>query len=152
MKTIYYATKIDKSGNKITIGYQTEKNRKKYSENASWQDGRIYADFNEEGKLALYDYDNPNRAGYVMHGMLVNSNAPMELSEGGNGDFALYGKRNNAWFKTPFSFPTYSAASTAMKAMIAEYQALLVRNDGPEDEKATQKVELESGAELTIGE
>ena len=57
---------------------------------------------------------------------------------------------NGKWGKTPFRFKDFSSANSAMKSMVGQYQALLVRDESGNtfnDNRAT-----EDFSDLTIGE
>jgi hypothetical protein len=150
MKNIFYSTKLDKNKNKLTVGYLTSKNRDRYGGDGSKQDTVFFADFNSEGKLALFDTSvHDDVKGHVMRAMIVNNGALATDSSGGN--FVLYAKLNDVWSRTPFSFGDFSAANSAMKTMISQYQAMLVRDESETKEHVTEKEDIYD-ADLTIGE
>ena len=151
MKNLFYATKLDKNKNKLTVGYLTSKNREKYAKDANYQDTVIFADFNEDGRLALFDTEkHSNVHGHVLRGMLVN-NGEVKSSE--RGAFVLYGKVGGKWSQTPFSFNDFSAANTAMKSMISSYEAMLIRDETEVEDYSREEVHEEVDvSQLTIGE
>jgi hypothetical protein len=148
LKNLYYATKIDKSGNKLTASYLTEKNREKYNKGASFEDTVLYADISEEGRLAIVEKNS--QEGFILRGILVN-NSPYEL-DGHGGDFVLYARTNGKWVRTPFTFPTYSAANTAMKSMIPQFEALLIRDESGAGVADADNIYEPTQQNLSIGE
>lgn len=154
MKNIYYATKLDTKGNKLTVGYLTSKNRDRYGgASAAKQDTVILADFNSDGKLALYDIEkNSKPKGRILRAMLVNNGTPGGDSAEG-GQFVLYGKIAGIWSKTAFNFGDFSAANSAMKTMISSYEALLVRDESDLKEGVNLESEkIYEDIDLSIGE
>lgn len=150
MKNIYYATKLDKNRNKLTVGYLTSKNRERYAKDASYQDTVIYADFNADGKLALFDVANHSEVrGHVLRGMIVNNGALASDTSGGS--FVLYGKLNDRWERTVFSFADFSAANSAMKSMVEQYQAMLIRDESDTDDYVSDREGVDA-SDLGIGE
>lgn len=118
---IFYATKIDKNGDKLTTGYLTSKNRARYAAGAAFADTEIFANIENE-TLVLYNTEHTDLPkGYLLRGMIVNNNGVANTSAG---RFVLLGKRDGSWNTTGFSFPDFSAGNSFMKSMVSSYQAL----------------------------
>lgn len=145
MKDIYYCTKIDKKGNKLTSGYTTKKGADSYGKGCTVQVDILKADFSDPSKLQIKDRDFD---GPLIRGLLTNHNPPVETVQG---DFVIWGKQNQRWFETPYSFPSYSAANSVMKSIIDDYQAMAIVDIGEQtiEEKIDEPVEsAELGTEL----
>lgn len=150
MKNIFYATKLDKNGNKLTVGYLTSKNRERYAKDGNYADTVYFADFNDSGKLLLTDIEGEQEPrGHIMRGMLVNNNySGQDSAEGG--PFVLYGKLDGVWSRTPFSFNDFSSANSSMKAMIGQYQAMLIRDESSSSYE--REKDSPDNSDLTVGE
>lgn len=127
MKNLYYATRIDKNGNKLTASYTNDAMRKKYGgADAEHMEDVVRVEFHD-GQAVWGEKDG---SGYVVRGILHNAKPPVddELR------FVLFGKLNGRWMKTPFSFEQYGTANSTMKSMIGQYQSMMIVDQALEDE------------------
>jgi hypothetical protein len=120
MKDIYYCTKIDNKGNKLTSSYTSKKYADQYGKGCTVKVALMKADFSDPRKLVLCGVE---ASGPIIRGLLTNNNpsAPTE-----KGDFVIWGKSSGIWADLGLSFSSYSAANGLMKAMIGDYQAMAV--------------------------
>ena len=141
---LFYATRLDKTGNKLVTSYANQKSCDKFGGADSTQyQGIYYANISKTGAKVGEDV-----GGLVMRSMLVNNGSV--ASEAG-GRFVLYGKVGGEWSRTPFAFSSYGTANTAMKALIANYQAIIIvdeDNEVPTAKSSGMNSELEITGEI----
>lgn len=131
MSKLFYCTKIDKNGNKLTSSYTSKKGADKYGAGCDIVEKIYRADFSDPSQMHLREGDFK---GPLVRGILKNNNP--QLGPTVKGRFVIWAKRDSRWFETVFHFPSYSAANTAMKSMISEYEAMALI-DNEEDEAET---------------
>lgn len=126
MKKIYYATRLDKNGNKLTTSYADQKSCDRYGGAEATKTNTLYSvKFNDETGTAKIKEELGD---LVLRSSLQNANYSENLDFSGR--YILYGKLRGTWGKTEFSFPDYGTANTLMKALIDRYQALMVVDEG----------------------
>ena len=126
MKNMFYATRLDKEGNKLTTSYGTEKMAKTYGGNGKISETIFTIDFETNEVLEGDIGDRP-----VIRSLLVNNGTVgADLL---NGKFRLYGRNRGEWEFLKLTFDSYGAANALMKAMIGQFEALTIV--GPSDTK-----------------
>jgi hypothetical protein len=123
----FYATRLDKNGDKLTTSYATEKSAIQYGgDNATISNGVFNAEI-KNGDL-VRDKDQPASKMPVLRSMLVNSKpATAELT----GKYRVWAKDSDEdevskWFPTEFAFTDYGSANTLIKSLIGRYDALAI--------------------------
>lgn len=145
MKNLFYSTRLDKAGNKLMTSYTSAVSAKKYGGSDSTHAETLYfVRFREDGGANV----NENVDGPVVRSLLVNTAG----TGADSGRFVLWGKRNDSWERTPFSFSQYGNANTAMKAMIGMYQALMIVTSADESESDEAAMDRWEGALEVTGE
>ena len=125
----YYANRADRNGNQLLTSYANEKSAVKYGGADSEITNTEYrAEFSDDFVRMRIAED---ASGPVVRSFMKNINPVGETG----GRFVLWGKADGVWGKTPFSFSSYGAANTTMKAMISLYEAMVVLDDGDESVK-----------------
>jgi hypothetical protein len=142
MKNLFYATRLDKSGNKLVTSYPNAASRDKFGGPEALREDTLYfVEFTASGAAKIGE----NPTGKIVRSYMVNNGGAIDQG----GSLELWGKVNGEWKKTPFSFTSYGAANNAMKAMISMYQAMLVIAAGDDAEEAIERYDNGS-ADLTI--
>jgi hypothetical protein len=146
MKDLFYATRLDKAGNKLMTSYTNAASCKKYGGAGSTLSETLYrVQFKENGGA----YINDDVDGPLVRSLLVNNTG----AAGDTGKYVLYGKMaSSGWSRTPFSFSQYGSANTAMKAMIGMYEALMIvveDSEGDDDQEDNRYGEYGSHIEVT---
>jgi len=133
MGDLYYATRVDRNGYKLTTSYTSQKSADKYGgAGSSRQVGILYADIKPTKLTVSEEVDGP-----VFRSLMLNPN-PVE---GSSGEYVLYGKRDGRWDKTAFSANSYGAANTLMKSLIGMFQAIAIVQEN--DEQPTERYDSE---------
>ncbi len=145
MKELYYCTKIDKNGNKLTSSYTTKQGATQYGKGCTVEVDIIKADFSDPSKLIL---GGPEMDGPLVRGLLKNNNPPVESTE--KGQYVLWAKKKGVWHETIFDFPSYSAANSHMKATIAAYEAMAIVDNGLYDSNIEKIVEHPVETDLSV--
>ena len=117
----HYAKRLDKNRNLLLTSYTNAKSAEKYGgADAEVTETLFYANFSEDHRQLSID---ESRNDLVVRSYLRNAQAPQASA---NGVYRLWGKINGVWSETDFSFDSYGAANTLMKAVVVGYEAMLV--------------------------
>lgn len=146
MKDIFYCTKIDKNGNTLTSSYTSKKGADKYGVGCNVEETVLRADFTDSKILSIRT-KNEHFDGPVIRGILKNSNPPSGVEQG---RYVIWGKQNGTWTQTVFHFPSYSAANTAMKSMIAEYEVMAILDMDGSDVEVETKPQNSASLEMSL--
>lgn len=130
--TLYYMTRDDKSGNRLTTSYDTAEKAKKYGTGENLQDwkGVVYFDPQTGQKTT-------ENTGYVLRSALAIKNENYKAPEG---NFVIYAKNEDdgAVFEpTDHRYSTYGLANTAMKSFAGVYTDMLVVEE-PKDKTPSE--------------
>jgi hypothetical protein len=137
LKNLYYATRLDKEGNKLTTSYTTEKMSKQYGGTQSQRSETLYMMNFEKNTV------EENGPGPIVRSLLVNNGEVTQASA--NGKFKLYGRENSVWSQTPFAYDNYGAANAVMKALIGQYEALVIVSNGDMTDERPETKDVDLG-------
>lgn len=121
MKNLFYATRLDKEGNKLTTSYTNKKMADQYGGAGSVVQETLYginfgANLIHEGEIGT---NIP-----IIRSLLVNNGEVGSATS--DGRFKLYARIKGEWEDLNMSFSNYGAANALMKAIIGQYEALVI--------------------------
>lgn len=138
MKNLFYATRLDKDGNKLTTSYTNKKMADTYGGANSLVQETIYA-INLETNDVLEGAEGLP----IVRSLMVNNG---EIgSSSGEGRFKLYARVNGVWQDLNMGFSNYGAANALMKAIIGQYEALVITSGADMEDKRPAPAELTGG-------
>ena len=138
MKQLFYATRLDKDGNKLTTSYTSKKLCDQYGGGAdALKSETLYFADLETNTIAENMPEYP-----IVRSVMIN-NVGIKGRELG-GKFRLFGKINGNWDDNSIgSYSNYGAANTMMKALINEYDALIILTHADGEDNRPSNTEIE---------